>query len=545
MLHRLCLLLLLSGVLPRLLQGATVAAGARAWRLASGATFRGVWLAEVATNAAWILADGATQAQSRAVGDFSAPDAAWLRAWHGLVREQARLGSRAPGTLRHEQLNLPTPLDLYLYVPSSQPETNRPPLLFLFQTGGSGPRVLAPFLAACEEVGLVVAASDAFHNTREVWCQEDERQLALLKALLARLDGEHRFDPHRLFLGGSDGGMMTATQFCTMLGRPCRGIYGNSGWLGGEEWEGLPYAAGLRVAVVNNEGGHVITGNWEKHDSSILRSRGCRVMSFHYKGGATSPTPAARLAALRWLLESDPAFPDATVMTSTNLPPRRQGLWALAASALQNAVNQDHHSLPGGWWAMSNAVAAARDGLAEGWGVNDRGDLLRTLRWLKNEGHRQDFEAMAEHQRRANAAQRALLNIAASLNPTISNRLAVVRQYSGELGAKGILAWDLDRYVFVCGRGYLAGYLTEEEFWWRVMPVARQLQATFSSWEELGRNHLIGRSFWSLRHQQGRGEWEAAYQNLLTNAASPWVRLPWNLPLTNTAGAVMAAHGQP
>jgi hypothetical protein len=96
-----------------------------------------------------------------------------------------------------------------------------------------------------------------------------------------------------------------------------------------------------------------------------------------------------------------------------------------------------------------------------------------------------------------------------------------------------ISAWDYDRYVALCGWGYLAGYLSEDEAWQRIMPVARLLQKTFSSWEDLGRNHIVGREFWSWEQTQDRGSLTLqSYKKLLTDPSSPWVKLKWDLDLS-------------
>ncbi|WP_435237274.1 DUF1266 domain-containing protein [Psychromonas sp. PT13] len=74
--------------------------------------------------------------------------------------------------------------------------------------------------------------------------------------------------------------------------------------------------------------------------------------------------------------------------------------------------------------------------------------------------------------------------------------------------------------------------MTEDEAWTLIMPVAQSLQYTFDSWEDLGLNHVIGGQFWSLEQSKARGGvTEKAYQYLLTDAASPWLTIPWILDL--------------
>ena len=79
----------------------------------------------------------------------------------------------------------------------------------------------------------------------------------------------------------------------------------------------------------------------------------------------------------------------------------------------------------------------------------------------------------------------------------------------------------------------MADYLGEEEAWERIMPVARMLQKTFDSWEDLGRNYIIGRQFWSYEETQKNGYvFVDAYQRLLDMPSSPWNKYPWNMNMS-------------
>src|SRR5262249_34037435 len=89
---------------------------------------------------------------------------------------------------------------------------------------------------------------------------------------------------------------------------------------------------------------------------------------------------------------------------------------------------------------------------------------------------------------------------------------------------------DYMRYISLCRWGYLAGYFTEEEAWKYIMPTARLLQRIFSSWQEMGRNFLVGREFWSPE-DPAKSYTEYAYYRLLTEPQSPWRRLDWNQDL--------------
>ena len=208
--------------------------------------------------------------------------------------------------------------------------------------------------------------------------------------------------------------------------------------------------------------------------------------------------------------------------------------WALGTCAVLTQVNRRSHSELGGRPPDEQAVIANKKLLADWWGVNSREDLLKMFTWLDEEGgHRKNFNAIAA----MSQAQVDALKARFAANPEAANQVAVAREYAPILGAKSLLGWDYERYVTLCGWGARAGYLTEDEAWSRIMPVARKLQQTFSSWDDLGQNYLIGRKFWSLaRTEKSGAQYTEAVQWLETAPESPWKKYPWNLNLDAKPG---------
>ena len=45
-----------------------------------------------------------------------------------------------------------------------------------------------------------------------------------------------------------------------------------------------------------------------------------------------------------------------------------------------------------------------------------------------------------------------------------------------------LVGWDYCRYIMLCRCGYQVGFLSEDEAWGRIMPMARAIQAAFPSW---------------------------------------------------------------
>lgn len=213
-------------------------------------------------------------------------------------------------------------------------------------------------------------------------------------------------------------------------------------------------------------------------------------------------------------------------------PSREQKMWALGACALLTERNKGNHEILG--FVEKNDINAERERktLKEWWGVKNANDLKDSLVWLELDGHRAEFDDIYTNISIMSTQQ--LINVKLKLlnDKKALNRIKVVEKNGPKLGTKSILAWDYDRYIALCGWGYVAGYLTEKEAWSKIMPAAIKLQRTFSSWEELGENHLIGRSFWSLKHvKEESKEYDQIYKKLCTDPESPWKKNAWGIDL--------------
>lgn len=209
-----------------------------------------------------------------------------------------------------------------------------------------------------------------------------------------------------------------------------------------------------------------------------------------------------------------------------------QKSWALATSAILTERNGQRHDLLGGTQRTEASIREWKQTLRQWWDINGRADLLATLKWLEEGGHRQDFEQLGALVKSLTPAQYQEIRAKAQENEDAAHKLQMVEKYYPTLGKKSLLGWDYARYISLCRWGYLVGYLTEDEAWERIMPAAQALQRTFNSWKDLGENYLIGREFWSLSETEQSGQlYREAYQSLLNDPASPWQRNPWNTNL--------------
>lgn len=206
--------------------------------------------------------------------------------------------------------------------------------------------------------------------------------------------------------------------------------------------------------------------------------------------------------------------------------------WALAASALIFERNGDRHDLLGGRLPTEEGIEKQKRSLGNSWGVNNRQDLLEVLKWLESEGHRREFDEMGKAISAMNDVDFNALMAQLDANPEDKHRVGLVRDNFTQLGEKSIKGWDYVRFLSLCRWGYYCRYITDDEAWDLMMPVAGLIQRTFVSWEDLGANYLIGRQFWSLEQTvKGGKKYEEANRRLLDDPSSPWNQIPWGASL--------------
>ncbi|CAN5309833.1 hypothetical protein BH11CYA1_BH11CYA1_50550 [soil metagenome] len=207
--------------------------------------------------------------------------------------------------------------------------------------------------------------------------------------------------------------------------------------------------------------------------------------------------------------------------------------WAIACSSMLFATNgQGLHSLSGRAFTEENK-RSKQIALEEVWGVSSRVDLLTALQNLKNNGGHnylwQTYIKIKKGEIKPGDVKEVAEDI---LSGEFKERLAVVSEYGDTFGDRGISAWDLCRYVNLVRGGYLLGLVSEKEAYDLIMPVAMKIQQTYSSWEQMNDEYLIGRKFWSHKEwQEDTLKTTRITKRLLTQKSSPWVALPWDTDL--------------
>lgn len=173
------------------------------------------------------------------------------------------------------------------------------------------------------------------------------------------------------------------------------------------------------------------------------------------------------------------------------LTPAQTWAWATAALPVLNFGAKMEYL--GGYAPTEKNAKGVGKVLKYNWNVESKEQLMETLAWLQQTGHRQQFA-----------------------------------QQTGEQAGQ-FLGWDLGRYISVAGYGFVAGYLTEEEAWGMILPAAKNLQQQFQSWQELGNSYIHGREVWG-EDKDGNEDLRKLMQELLAPGGL-WVTVPWNTAL--------------
>ncbi|UCF71189.1 MAG: DUF1266 domain-containing protein [candidate division WOR-3 bacterium] len=207
-----------------------------------------------------------------------------------------------------------------------------------------------------------------------------------------------------------------------------------------------------------------------------------------------------------------------------------QKAWVLATTAILTEYNHEQHDILEGVDRTEDNITKHKMLLNYWWGIDSREDLFFLLEWLEQIGHRKRFDEMGQYM---NTLSREEFNrMLRGLNKDDRSSWETVMEHWSALGPKSLVGWDYCRYIHLCRRGYLLGYVSKNEAWSLIMPKARLLQATFDSWKDLGENYLIGREFWSFERTEASGEFfHQAYEKMINDPASPWNTIPWGLNL--------------
>ena len=208
--------------------------------------------------------------------------------------------------------------------------------------------------------------------------------------------------------------------------------------------------------------------------------------------------------------------------------------WILACSGVLWEYNGDEFNSLAGMEINRRNISSREKLLSKWWNTENRDALLYELNWLtQGGGDRKRFNSDV-----AKVSHLSWKEFDSFLG---NNSLSSYRHHqycvaydNRNLGERSILAFDLSRFICLCRWGYMCGYLDEKTAWEYMIPVARKIQSSFSSWSDFGSNYLIGRRYWSTRNCYilEHSDFEEALLRFVGMPSSPTRKIPWNLDLS-------------
>lgn len=212
------------------------------------------------------------------------------------------------------------------------------------------------------------------------------------------------------------------------------------------------------------------------------------------------------------------------------IPPGTSRAWALLVSSVLFERNGEQHDILAGAPSSKELQANVKKFLEDDWDIKTTDHVLQQLEWLEHGGHTADFEKTFREYGRLNEKE---LDTKLSRFEDEDDRAVIKARWKHAARAAkfkgGLKGWDQARYIAVCRWAFAAGYLTSDEAWKRMDKVLKEVQKSYTSWEELGEVYCIGYECWRGKPSEATVE---AFEKLKTDEKSPWKTTPWKLKLT-------------
>lgn len=216
--------------------------------------------------------------------------------------------------------------------------------------------------------------------------------------------------------------------------------------------------------------------------------------------------------------------------------------WINTTYAILTTANGADINEIGGYKKNAVNEALVQAILEDSWGVTDRASADENLDWILNDGHRITFqedmsslEELGFFDLTDSDAAEVFVEMGFTDDEAACYVAAMETYRQG--GEHAIDAWDYCRAIQLLSWYYLAGYYTETEAMDKSLEIAKQLQSSYTSWEELAESYLNGYNYWSeddpTDPNSATAQRRALYENLRDGENTPYT-LPWNTALEKT-----------
>ncbi|MEC5142392.1 DUF1266 domain-containing protein [Chitinophaga sp. 212800010-3] len=208
--------------------------------------------------------------------------------------------------------------------------------------------------------------------------------------------------------------------------------------------------------------------------------------------------------------------------------------WGIACGADTALVNRHYLNQ----LATGKDAAESRQLLAEWWEIHHREELLDMLHWLKECGHRIEFDVIWQAINLVSVRESKAFLKEYIVNNELEEVVVMERwrntrealelfrekQLTGEHLQPEMLIWDFARIINLSRLGYDAGYITAEEAAAYITGCVPSIKRTYTSWKHLSVSYQFARCIWNGAEAGSFESLAANMELLLTAADSPWVQ---------------------
>ena len=167
------------------------------------------------------------------------------------------------------------------------------------------------------------------------------------------------------------------------------------------------------------------------------------------------------------------------------------------------------------------------------WGINGRGELLDTVRYLTREGYALRYQIYCEAETPEELFEE---DTDEEEQESICRGWRFVQHFKSRYRPEFLLGWDIGRAAMLARWGCYLGWITEGEAVGILWELSQKAVQELHSWREFARSYIFGGLMWKLNSGDGAAESYLGYladaaTDLLTGSAEEdegqWRECPW------------------
>ena len=148
------------------------------------------------------------------------------------------------------------------------------------------------------------------------------------------------------------------------------------------------------------------------------------------------------------------------------------------------------------------------------WGIEGRGELLDTLRYLMQEGYVLRYRLYGEAAEPGDLMEEGMDE---EEQEAVCRAWRFAQRYKGRYGPGFLAGWDIGRAAMLARWGCYLGWLTESEAMGILWELAQHAVEELHSWREFAQSYLFGGLMWKMLCQDSAA---ASYLGYIANAAT-------------------------